>query len=104
MIYYSMFSAKLTGKHDITHFTQEEELQYGKGFYFRDKKYVPHTALHPYETALQRLLFHQRVALIGILCVLLLAFIINWHATLVFLISCLTLLYFGDLLFNLFLI
>ncbi len=98
-----MFQSKLA-KPNITHFTQEEELAFGKGFYFKDKKYVPHTGLHPHETALQRLLLHQRVVITAIACILLLAFIINWHGTLVFLILCLTLLYFSDLLFNLFLI
>ncbi len=88
----------------IKHFSQEEVDRHGHGFHYKDKTYVHHSKLHPHETALFRLSRPQTVIILGIVGMLLSALIINWHTTLIVLIAWLTVVYFADLLFNLFLV
>jgi glycosyltransferase XagB len=76
----------------------------GNGFHYRGLSFTHHTTLPDHESAFHRLTMRQLSiggAMIGSLILLL---ITNWHATLTIFIGILTLLYFGDLLFNLFLI
>ncbi|MBI1862739.1 glycosyltransferase, partial [Candidatus Microgenomates bacterium] len=68
------------------------------------KKYVPHNQLHPHHTAFQRVVFHQAFYMIVGVAILIAALVLNWHFTIVVFIAILTILYFADLLFNLFLI
>jgi glycosyltransferase XagB len=76
----------------------------GLGFNYRGAAFTNHTSLHEKDSAFHRLSTSQLVfigALFGSLVVLL---ITNWHLTFTILIAVMTILYFGDLLFNLFLI
>lgn len=83
--------------------TEGGQVDHG-GFHFKGRKFVHHTALPPNESAFKRLAFGQAVYLFMIFYVLLIGFLVNWHTTIVLLISVLTTLYFLDLIFNLFLI
>lgn len=89
---------------DIIPFLPEVAAKEGKGFHYRGKKYVHHTDLDITQSAVKQLSAAQR--LIGIfLCILLIAaFVINWHLSLVVFVATITMYYFSDFLFNLFLI
>lgn len=66
--------------------------------------YVPHNNLQRHEIALQQFTVSQITRLALLALVLIAGLIINWHATVVTVIALMTVLYFGDLLFNMFLI
>ncbi len=85
-------------------FTEAEEVQKGKGFHHKNKEYVHHSSLTHAEQAFFRLSGIQKIAILFITIGLGLGFFINWKLTFVSLIAVLTLVYFADLLFNLFLI
>lgn len=91
-------------KHPIIPFDEETVRKEGQGFHHKGVKYIHHTDLHHSESAYFRLSGIQVKFLLSVLVLLILAFIINWHVTLVLFISALTFLYFADLLFNFFLI
>jgi cellulose synthase/poly-beta-1,6-N-acetylglucosamine synthase-like glycosyltransferase len=76
----------------------------GHGFHFRSQKYVTHTPLAAKDMAVQRTSPTQRMILYIAGVVLLLAFMSNWHRALVGLVVVMTVFYFCDLLFNLYLI
>lgn len=76
----------------------------GQGFHYNGEKYVTHTSLSRDEMAITRTSPLQAFILCGILSVLILALVINWHATLVALVTFITVWYFIALLFNLYLI
>lgn len=76
----------------------------GKGFHYKGVKFVPHTNLAEQESAFHRLNNAQLFVFALTICLLILALLLNWHATLVVLIALITLVYFSDLLFNLLLI
>lgn len=73
-------------------------------FYYKGESYEPHSALSLDQSAFQRMK-KQHIFLIGALLFLyFVLLIINWHLVLLITIAILSLLYFTDLLFNLFLI
>lgn len=76
----------------------------GNGFHFKGSPFVSHTDLPHSETALYTLNTKQKVQMVALFGVFLLAVLLNWHLTLVALIAGLTVLYFSDLLFNIFLV
>lgn len=76
----------------------------GHGFHFKGRKYVTHSTLAKAEMAVQRTSFAQRLLLVGGLLAIIGCFVLSWKMSLIALVSGLTLLYFLDLLFNLFLI
>lgn len=88
----------------LVKFTKKETAKHGRGFYYKGQRFVHHSNLEPHETALHRVLDHQKSTVAVLLYIATAAFIINWHATFVIFIVILTLVYFFDLLFNLFLI
>jgi len=75
-----------------------------QGFYYKGAKFVHYTDLQTNETALFRLTKAQKLYISGFILLTIISFILNWHASVVVLIALLTVLYFTDLLFNLFLI
>lgn len=99
---YQTLKDKMT--HKIIRFDEDEVKHHGHGFYHKSKRYVPHNQLHPHETAFQRLVFGQALVIILAAAILIAAFVLNWHLTIVVFIAILTVTYFADLLFNLFLI
>lgn len=88
----------------IVEFTPEEAAISGKGFKYNGKSFVTHNNLHHSHTALYRMSGAQKVFFTVLLFLFIIALFINWHLTLVLLVSALTVLYFTDLLFNLYLI
>jgi glycosyltransferase XagB len=100
---YSAIKLKLqdTG---LVPFSQEAIAGKGKGFHARGAEFVQHTDLSLQESAFAPLTRKQKLTIVSLTALLVAAFIFNWHATLVALISVLTIVYFIDLLFNFFLI
>lgn len=76
----------------------EEKL--GRGLEFKDKQFVHHTDLHHSETAFFVLNMDQKIVLMGLGLLLIIALLFNWHATLLVLFAVLTFIYFVDLVFN----
>ncbi|HSX10036.1 MAG TPA: glycosyltransferase [Candidatus Saccharimonadales bacterium] len=76
----------------------------GKGFHFKNQEFVHHSHLAPEHTAFKRVSTLQIIVGTFLLVDIILGLIINWHATIEIFVSALTILYFGDLLFNLYLI
>ncbi|MBA3723687.1 MAG: glycosyltransferase [Candidatus Levybacteria bacterium] len=87
----------------IEAFSIEQEKIEGKGFHYKGKKFVPHTSLHWKNTALVRFSLLQFVVLIILVTAYIYTITTNWHTTLIVTVSALTIFYFIDLLFNLFL-
>lgn len=74
------------------------------GLRFKGITFINHTDLSHWESALHTVTKKQKAIMLGIMLVLSLCLMISWHTTLVTLIAVITILYFSDLLFNLFLI
>ncbi len=88
----------------IKSFPAEIEKIKGRGFYHNGNEFVHHANLHQNETAFLRLVWKQKIVLISILLVLYLSLIVDWQATIIFLIALLIALYVINLFFDLFLI
>ncbi len=73
-------------------------------FTYNGKQFTSFTKLPHAESALISITPTQRNIFIGLGAMLLIGFLINWHVTIILVVSILTTLYFIDLLFNLFLI
>ncbi len=78
--------------------------QKGNGFHYKGAEFVHYTDLQLKDSAMTRLTFLQKMFLILGTEVIVLGLITNWHLTVTIAIAGLTILYFTDLLFNLFLI
>lgn len=85
-------------------FHPETEKIKGKGFHYKGQEFIHHSQLSPDHTAFKRVTPIQIFVCVALLCGLVLGLIINWHATLEIFVSALTILYFADLLFNLYLV
>ena len=96
--------AMITLREKIVEFTAEQESAKGKGFHYKGKEYRHHSRLHHTETAFHRFSGFQIFFLLDLFVITALLLIINWHLTITIIVGVLTALYFGDLLFNLFLI
>ncbi len=86
--------------HPVEHFEDES----GKGFHHRGNKYIHHSNLPHNESAFFRLSDVQKILIVAILGSIAISFLISFKTTLIVLIAILTVIYFADLLFNLFLI
>jgi len=71
---------------------------------FNSKTYTPHTDLHPNETAIANFLPSQKQIVVASVALVGVFLLVNWHTTIVVILSLLTLLYFGDTLYNLLLV
>ncbi|OGH10549.1 MAG: hypothetical protein A2857_06675 [Candidatus Levybacteria bacterium RIFCSPHIGHO2_01_FULL_36_15] len=76
----------------------------GPGFHYKGNKFIHHSLLDHGESAFKSLSKKQSVALGIFALITLSAIILDWHTTAIALIASLSILYFCDLLFNLFLI
>ena len=94
---------RLQPKKPIPFHPEIEKLK-GKGFHYKGQEFIHYSQLSPEHTAFQRVTPLQ--IFIGIVLVidLILSLLINWHLTLEVFFSTLTIFYFADLLFNLYLI
>jgi glycosyltransferase XagB len=68
------------------------------------KEFRPFTTLAHEESAMKSITTFQKRMALAFVSLLILSLVLNWHTTLIVLISFLTVLYFADLLFNFFLI
>ncbi len=100
---HSALKLKLSDTETIP-FTKEMLVAEGNGFHFKGQKFITHNQLASGDTALFRLSFKQRIFLIFLLLFLVVWLFFNWHSAVVGIVAILTVLYFADLLFNLFLI
>lgn len=85
-------------------FDEETEKQKGKGFYHKGTEYVNHSGLPHSQSAFFRLSNPQAAFIATAAVIFIVSFILSFKLTLIALIAFLTLIYFADLLFNLFLI
>lgn len=95
---------KIFKEPEISHFTKEEALTKGRGFYHNGAEYVHHADLPHHESAFYRLSSEQKLFLTVLVVVLAVGVFFAWRQTFTILIAVLTLIYFSDLIFNLFLI
>ncbi len=85
-------------------FLPETEKIKGKGFHYKGMEFVHHNNIHVSESAFFRTARFQTLLIFTFLFLFILGLFINWHETLLVTIAALTILYFADLLFNMFLI
>lgn len=88
----------------IRKFDKKTEREKGRGLVYRGQEFIHWSDLDHSETALYSLVRGQKFFLICFGLIFLAALIINWHLTLVVLISAITIVYFIDLMFNMYLI
>lgn len=75
-----------------------------KGFRYKGADFIHHADLHHSQTALKRFGGKQIEYLAGFAVLYILFLLINWHATILVTLALLTILYFADLMFNLYMI
>jgi cellulose synthase/poly-beta-1,6-N-acetylglucosamine synthase-like glycosyltransferase len=85
-------------------FNDQMTSEFGNGFFYKGSTYIPHSNVERRNSAMNRVLPKQILFIAGIVAVLILGFILRWHAAVTIIIALLTVLYFTDLLFNLFLV
>ena len=85
-------------------FREADRKKYGSGFYHKGKRYITHNELHPRFTAVRRLTISQILLVILLLVIIISLILFSLHLAVLLIISVITTLYFGDMLFNLFLI
>jgi glycosyltransferase XagB len=76
----------------------------GYGFHYKGRPFVPHTSLPISNSAFITASSRQKRILLGLALLLAAALLANWHAALIFFLGIVTILYFSDLLFYMFLI
>lgn len=91
-------------QHKIELFDEETAKIKGKGFYHKGVEYVHHSGLSHHESAFFRLSTSQAITLFVLASLIVISFILSWKISLIVIIAILTVVYFADLLFNLFLI
>ncbi len=74
------------------------------GFHYNGIKFIHHTDLPERESAVRSFTTTQKMIIFGLFFILLAGLLINWIATVTVVVATLTLIYFSDLFFNLFLI
>lgn len=75
----------------------------GPGFHYKGNPYMPHNDLHMHQTTLETFTIKQIIQIFIWLTVVVLLFIIDWKTTLTFFVGAMTILYFADLLYWLYL-
>ncbi|MFA9288657.1 MAG: glycosyltransferase [Weeksellaceae bacterium] len=76
----------------------------GQGFHYKNKEFVHFSDLHAHESAVVTFFAHQILFFAVALIVFILGLILNWKITVLIFMGLITVIYFLDLLFNLFLI
>lgn len=76
----------------------------GNGFYYRGKKYIPYSDLPVEESAIYTLSKYQIINGYLLLVLFLLGLVLDWKMTAIFTVAIVTVMYFSDLLFNLYLV
>lgn len=86
--------------HPVEHFIDD----LGKGFLHNGSRYVHHSDLPHEDSAFYRFSDVQKMLMFALLVGILISLIISWKTTIIVVIAGLTVIYFADILFNLFLI
>ncbi len=94
---------KVAGPSVIPLHTKDIE-KLGHGYHYKGQRYVHHSKLNHTESAIITLTQKQKLILFVLIAVIVLTFILSWHTALIVFVSILTVFYFGDLLFNFYLI
>jgi glycosyltransferase XagB len=102
--YLSKLSPETNQMNMVRFFSDRETMKEGHGFYFKEKKFVPHNTLHPTESAALGMTFNQKTIVLTLVAIILAGLIVSLKTTLIILIGILTIFYFSDLLFNFWLI
>lgn len=89
---------------DVVPFHEKQVKKKGNGFHYEGAEFIHHSDLSYPETAFFRLSMPQVFVLSSLLGILIVGLLIDWHTTIVIIFAVITVLYFVDLLFNLFLI
>jgi len=76
----------------------------GNGITYKGNKFVTHTDVNQRHSAVQTVVPYQKIILILLLIVIVAGFYLDWRSTAIMVVATLSILYFIDLLFNLFLI
>lgn len=93
-----------TRKSEIYSFNGRLVEEKGQGFHYRGREYVNHTGLENSASAFHRLSQTQLAVIALIIFALIIGFYLDWQKAMISSVAVLTVLYFGDLLFNLYLI
>lgn len=80
------------------------QIIHGAGFRYRGKEYITHNKLPRKSTAVERTTPYQRFVLVVILIAVIIGIVLDGTTLLICIVSLITILYFFDLLFNMFLI
>ncbi|MDB5238796.1 MAG: glycosyltransferase [Candidatus Parcubacteria bacterium] len=94
----------VVGTEDVRMQPLHDGLARGRGFVFKGNEFIHHSGLDHRETALQSFVRHQKFFMAAFGIVMAGLFILNWHLMLVIIFSTLTVVYFLDLLFNMYII
>lgn len=98
-------TSKKAFKNKPNNFTDpHKERMIGNGIYYRGKKFVTHSDLHHKHSAIKTIHTHQKMIMFMVLVLVIGGGIANLRETLIIIIAGLSILYFIDLLFNLFLV
>lgn len=97
-------SYKLKRKHPYLISPKQKGSMIGAGLVHRGKRFVTHTTLRPYHSALDVLSFYQKVGVAALLLILVLSFVTHPLDTAKVVVAILSFIYFVDVIFNLFLI
>ena len=100
---YSAVLLKLA-QEKIIPFHKEKMQLVGQGFHYKNKEFIHYSDLSVVESAVMTVMQGQAFFLMLFLFFISICFALNWEFTLIVLIALITILYFCDLVFNLFLI
>ncbi len=76
----------------------------GQGFHYKRTEFIHFSDLHERDSAVKTVFGHQAAFMAALLIVLIVGLVINWQSTLTAFVAIITVIYFTDLIFNLFLI
>lgn len=97
-IYYKFMNS------DIVPFSKDMEKRKGKGFHHKGKEFVHYSNLPHNQTAYFRLTTTHKIIMAEIFIIVILSLFLSWRLAIILLIGLLTLMYFVDLLFNLYVV
>lgn len=90
--------------HSVIPLHPETEKKKGKGFHFKGREFIHHSDLPNHESSFKTLSIEQKLFLLCLILVVAIGFVANWLTTAIILVALITIIYFIDLIFNLFLI
>ncbi len=91
-------------KSSVIPFDPTTAFKNGKGFHYKGRTFIHHSELSVQETAFFRLTPSQQLVILFTFLAILMSFLTDWHFTIIALLAILTVFYFTDLLFSLFLV